>query len=70
METVDYVTYGWIGVITAIISGKWALELGFRHWQQLLWMIAGFFFAPLVLLVLYVRLIRQFKQEGKPGGRW
>jgi len=70
METVDYVTYGWIGVITAIISGKWALELGFRQWQQLLLMIAGFFFAPLVLLVLYVRLIRQFKQEGKPGGRW
>lgn len=70
METADYVTYGWIGVITAIISGKWAMELGFRQWQQLLLMILGFFFAPLVLLVLYVRLIRQCKQEGKPGGRW
>lgn len=70
METADYVTYGWVGVITAIICGKWAMELGFRQWRQLLWMIAGLVVPPLALLALYVRLIRQARVEGKPGGRW
>ena len=70
MVTEHYVTYGWIGVVTAIIAGKWALELGFRQWQQLLWMIAGLVVPPLALLVLYVRLVRQARLEGKPGGRW
>jgi hypothetical protein len=70
METGHYVTYGWIGLITGIVAGKWALELGFRQWRQLLWMIAGFVVPPLALLVLYVRLVRQAQAEGKPGGRW
>jgi hypothetical protein len=69
MENVDYVTYGWVGVITAIISGKWAMELGFRQSRQLLWMIAGLVIPPLVLLALYVRQIRQLRREGKAGGR-
>lgn len=69
METLHYVTYGGIGLITAIICGKWAMELGFRQSRQLLWMIAGFVIPPVVLLVLYVRQIRQFRQEGKAGGR-
>jgi hypothetical protein len=70
METEHYVTYGWVGVITAIIAGKWALELGLRQWRQLLWMIAGLVVPPLALLALYVRLIRQARAGGKPGGRW
>jgi hypothetical protein len=70
MENVHYVTYGWIGVITAIIAGKWAMELGFRQMRQLLWMFAGLIVPPLALLALYVRLIRQARTEGKPGGRW
>ena len=70
MESVDYVTYGWVGVITAIISGKWAMELGFRQSRQLFWMIVGLVIPPLALLALYVRQIRRFRQEGKAGGRW
>ncbi len=70
MENVDYVTFGGIGLLTAIICGKWAMELGFRQSRQLLWMIAGFVIPPLGLLALYVRQIRQFRQEGKAGGRW
>jgi len=69
METTDYVTYGWVGVITAIVCGKWAMELGFRQSRQLLWMIAGLVIPPLALLALYVRQIRQLRQEGKAGGR-
>ena len=69
METTDYVTYGWVGAITAIICGKWAMELGFRQSRQLLWMIAGLVIPPLALLALYVRQIRQLRQEGKAGGR-
>jgi hypothetical protein len=70
MESVDYVGYGWVAVITAIVCGKWAMELGLRQSRQLLWMIAGLVIPPLVLLALYVRLIRQLKREGEPGGRW
>jgi hypothetical protein len=70
METGHYVAYGWIGIVTAIIAGKWAMDLGFRQWQQLLWMIAGLVAPPLALLVLYARLVRQARVEGKPGGRW
>jgi hypothetical protein len=69
MGNADYVTFGGIGLITAIICGKWAMELGFRQSRQLLWMIVGFVIPPLGLLVLYVRQIRRFRQEGKTGGR-
>lgn len=31
MGNVHYMTYGWIGVITAIVAGRWALELGFSQ---------------------------------------
>jgi hypothetical protein len=70
METGHFVTYGCIGTITAIIAAKWAMELGARQWRQLLWMVASVLVPPLVLLALYVRLVRQSKAEGKPGGRW
>jgi hypothetical protein len=63
-----YVTVGWVHLITAIVAGKWALELGFRQWRQLLWMIAGLVVPPLVLLALYVRLIRQQQARHKPAG--
>jgi hypothetical protein len=69
MESIDYVTYGWVGVITAIICGKWAMELGFRQSRQLLWMIAGFLVPPITLLALYARLVRQLQKENKAGGR-
>ena len=71
METGNYVTYGWVGLITAAICGKWAMELGYRQSRQLLWMIAGFLVAPLPLLALYNGLLRRRRAEGKlAGAQW
>lgn len=51
----------WVMSVSAIVSAKWAMELGFNQFRQLLWMIAGFFLGPLALLVLYVRML--YKQQ-------
>ncbi len=59
-----------IGLLFAALSAKWAMELGFRQSSQLLWGIAGFFAGPVVLLILYVRLLMKCKVEGRPGARW
>jgi hypothetical protein len=56
---VDYVSIGYVHLIAAIICAKWAMDLGFSQFRQLLWGIAGFLAAPLILLILYVRLIRK-----------
>jgi hypothetical protein len=56
---VNYASIGYVHLIAAIICAKWAMDLGFSQFRQLLWGIAGFFAAPLVLLILYVRLIRK-----------
>ena len=69
MENIDYVTYGYTGLITAIICGKWAMELSFSQSRQLLWMVAGLLVPPVALLALYVRHIRQIRQESKGGER-
>ena len=47
----------WVGAVSALISAKWAMELGFNQFRQLLWGIAGLFLGPLALLVLYVRML-------------
>jgi hypothetical protein len=69
MESTDYVTYGYTGLITAIICGKWAMEFSFRQSRQLLWMVAGLLVPPVALLALYVRHIRQLHKQGEAGGR-
>jgi hypothetical protein len=48
----------YINLIAAIVCCKWAGDLGMSQVRQLLWGIAGLVAAPLVLLMLYVRLIR------------
>jgi hypothetical protein len=70
MEATDYITYGWIGLSSAVICGKWAAELGYRQSRQLLWMITGLVVAPLALLALYDRLLHQCRKEGQFAGRW
>jgi hypothetical protein len=54
-----YASIGYVNLIAAILCAKWAMELGFSQFRQLLWGFAGLVAAPLVLLILYVRLIRQ-----------
>ncbi len=49
------------------VSAKWALELGFSQLSQIVHFIVALFLGPLVLLILYVRLIYQKKQQGLPG---
>ena len=56
---VDFASVGYVHLIVAIICAKWAMDLGFSQFRQLLWAIAGFVAAPLILLILYIRLIRK-----------
>jgi hypothetical protein len=41
----------YIQLLGAIIAAKWAMDLGFSQFRQLLWGIAGLVAAPLVLLI-------------------
>jgi hypothetical protein len=52
-------TVAYVDFVCAIICAKWAMELGFSQFRQMLWGVAGFVVPPLVLLILYNRLIRQ-----------
>jgi hypothetical protein len=56
-------------VTCAIVSAKWALELGVNQVRQILFLLAGLLFGPLTLLVLYVYFIENAKKRGWPGGR-
>jgi hypothetical protein len=49
----------------AIICAKWALELGFSELEQLFILFVGLFLGPLVLLMLYIRLIYATKAKAK-----
>jgi hypothetical protein len=57
--------FGWVMFGTAIISAKWSADLGFSQFRQLLWGIGGLLFGPLVLLILYLRLLREAKPSAK-----
>ena len=56
-------------VTCAIVCAKWALDLGFSQLRQILFLIGGLLFGPLVLLILYVYLINRARSGGQPGGR-
>ena len=56
-------------VVCAIVCAKWALDLGFSQVRQILFLIGGLIFGPLVLLILYVYLVRKATSEGQPGGK-
>ncbi len=61
------ITLGSLAFVCAVICAKWAMELGFSQLGQLLWGIAGVFAGPLVMLILYVRLLRV---ASAPARRW
>jgi hypothetical protein len=58
-------SYGYIHLIGAIIAAKWAADLGFSQFRQLLGAIAGLVAAPVVLLILYIRLISQGPESAR-----
>jgi hypothetical protein len=53
--------------VCAVICAKWAMELGFSQLGQVLWGIAGLLAGPVILLILYVRLLQV---APAPARRW
>lgn len=49
--------------VSAVVAAKWAMELGFNQFRQLLWAVAGLLVGPLALLILYVRMLYKQRDE-------
>jgi hypothetical protein len=47
----------------AVICAKWALDLGYSQLKQNLFCIGGLILGPLMLALLYVRLVNKAKKE-------
>ena len=60
MQFVAYIHF-----LAAIISAKWAMELGFSQVRQIVWGFGGLIFGPLVLLILYVRAVSEAPESAK-----
>jgi len=69
METQNMVHYGTFAFACAVISARWAMDLGHSQSRQILFGFGGLIFGPLMLLILYVRLLYQAKAEGKPAAK-
>jgi hypothetical protein len=67
MNNVQYAAYG---MLCALISAKWAMELGVSQFRQLLFGLAGAMFGPLTLLILYVYLLSKAEKRGRPSAKW
>lgn len=63
MQTAPWI--GYVNLFGAIISAKWAMDLGFSQVRQVLWGIAGLILGPLILLILYVRLISRASESAR-----
>ena len=59
--------FGLVGLISAVICAKWAMELGFNQMRQLLWGLGGLALGPIAMLVLYLRMLRQAPEAAR---RW
>ena len=58
-----------VNVICAFLSAKWAMELGFNQFRQLVHFLGGLLLGPFVLLILYVRLLYKAKAEGESSAK-
>lgn len=56
-------------VSCSIICAKWALDLGFNQFRQILYLVGGLIFGPVMLLILYIFLVTKAKKEGLTGGK-
>ena|ERR1035438_4979865 len=65
-NTVQYSSFAFA---CAVISARWAMDLGYGQSRQILFGIGGLLFGPLMLLILYVRLLYQAKADGKPAAK-
>lgn len=59
-----------VSLVFGLVCAKWALELGYSQMSQMIHLLVGLFLGPLVLLVLYVRLIYKRRNEDAPGAQW
>lgn len=60
---------GSVMFLFGIVSAKWAMELGYSQLLQLILFCVALFLGPLVLLVLYLRLIHQRNANGESGAQ-
>jgi hypothetical protein len=56
-----------VAVVCALICAKWAMELGFSQFRQIVWGIVGLVLGPVGVLLLYVRHLGLASDSAK---RW
>jgi hypothetical protein len=56
----EYVGFGAFALLCAVLSAKWAQELGSNQVSQVIWGLGGLIlFPPLIPLILYIRHVRK-----------
>ena len=58
-------TIAGVNIVCAIISAKWAMELGYSQLRQILFLIGGLILGPIMLLILYIYLLNKKLKEKK-----
>ena len=58
---------GIIAFACAVISAKWAMDLGWSQIRQVIWFAAGLLLGPLALMILYVCSYSAARESAK---RW
>lgn len=58
---------GVLALVCAVISAKWAMDLGWSQARQIIWFVAGLLLGPVAMLILYVRLLGVAPESAK---RW
>jgi hypothetical protein len=66
----EHINLSILAFTCAILSAKWAMELGFSQLRQAIWGVAGLFLGPLALLILYIRLLGSRQAARESGGQW
>ena len=58
-------TIAGVNIVSAIISAKWAMELGYSQERQIIYLIGGLILGPIMLLILYIYLLNTKLKEKK-----
>ena len=58
-------TIAGVNIVSAIISAKWAMELGYSQGRQIIYLIGGLILGPIMLLILYIYLLNTKLKEKK-----
>jgi hypothetical protein len=61
---------GSVAFLFGILSAKWAMELGYSQFTQIILFCVGLILGPLVLFVLYIRLLYLRKENNQPGTKF